>query len=334
MPDIALGPLMVDVPGTALGPDDISLLKHPAVGGVILFSRNCESPGQLAGLVAEIRSLRTPSPIIAVDQEGGRVQRFREGFYALPSALRIGEAYRADPQRGLELARCLGEMMAGELVACGIDLSFAPVLDCHNPDSQVIGDRSFSHDPGTVATLAGSFIRGMNAAGMAATGKHFPGHGGVREDSHTCLPVDGRGLPELQARDLVPFASLANRLGGIMTAHVKFDAVDSALPAFSRYWLETILRRRLGFEGVIFSDDLTMQGAETAGNIPDRARKALDSGCDMALICNDREAALQAASGLDPSALKPGRIGPMRAHKTKNAVDLAVLRSRLDRLLT
>lgn len=332
MPDTALGPLMVDVSGTALNQVDVALLKHPAVGGVILFSRNYESPEQLVDLVAEIKSLRSPSLVIATDQEGGRVQRFQKGFYSLPSAMRIGEAYQADSQRGLELAYCIGEMMAGELVAAGIDLSFAPVLDCNNADSKVIGDRSFSNDPGVVVTLCGSFIRGMNAAGMMATGKHFPGHGGVHEDSHVCLPVDRRSLSELSAWDLVPFANLANQLGGVMTAHVRFDSIDSSLPTFSHYWLETILRRRLGFNGTIFSDDLTMQGADVAGDIPDRARKALDSGCDVALICNDQESALETASRLDPSTFRPGRIESMRAEKTKSAVDLAILRAKLDRI--
>ena len=321
---------MVDLTGTQINHDEITLLKQPAVGGVILFSRNYQSKKQLAELVAEIKSLRKPSLLIAVDQEGGRVQRFKEGFYELPAARTIGKVFEDDMQKGMNLAYHLGEIMAGELVGIGIDISFAPVLDCANLDSSVIGDRGFSNDPSIIVSLAGSFIDGMNASGMAATGKHFPGHGGVSEDSHSCLPIDTRNLQTLLQRDILPFSRLSNRLGGIMTAHVQYQQIDSALPSFSYYWLETILRQRLGYKGAIFSDDMTMQGAVVAGNPFTRTSKALESGCDMVLICNDSSSTAAVSSSLGNTCLKsPKRIEAMRAIPKKTAVDLAIIRSSL-----
>ena len=227
-----LGPLLVDIAGPALTAADRALLRRPAVGGVILFARNYESPRQLRALTADLKALRDPPLLVAADQEGGRVQRFRDGFCRLPAAREIGRAYDRDPQQGLALARDAGELMAGELLAAGVDLSFAPVLDLGpdmalnlGPDGGgVIGDRAFHAAPGQVSALAGAVIAGMNAAGMAAVGKHFPGHGGVTADSHHCLPVDNRGMAEFMAADLAPYRDLASRLGGVMTAHLRCPA--------------------------------------------------------------------------------------------------------------
>ncbi|MCY4148084.1 MAG: beta-N-acetylhexosaminidase [Gammaproteobacteria bacterium] len=333
MPNLPLGPLIVDIPDETLSPEDIVLLRSPAIGGVILFSRNYRSRQQVTGLIAEVRALRSPPLLICVDQEGGRVQRFQDGFFRLPSARQIGIKYGQDMQQGLQLARKLGMMMAGELVLTGVDISFAPVLDCAHPESRVIGDRSFSSDPNAVTSLAGEFISGMRQAGMAATGKHYPGHGGVREDSHEMQPVDRRELTALLDRDLVPFQELARRLTGIMTAHVQFPLIDTAIPSFSHYWLETILRRRLGFTGTVFSDDLTMGGAGQGGEPLERAHSALRAGCDMILVCNDRAAALEIAEQLgEEHNPDPVKINLLRASKHLSTLDLALIRASLPEL--
>ncbi len=330
MSSLPLGPLIVDIPGETLGPDDIILLRSPAIGGVILFSRNYQSRQQIAELTAEIRALRSPPLLVCVDQEGGRVQRFQDGFFRLPAARQIGVKYEQDMQQGLQLARNLGMMMAGELVLAGVDISFAPVLDCSHPESRVIGDRSFSTDPNVVTSLASEFISGMHQAGMAATGKHYPGHGGVSEDSHEVQPVDNRELAELLDRDLLPFQGLAGRLVGIMTAHVQFPRIDMAIPSFSPYWLDTILRRRLGFSGMVFSDDLTMGGAEQGGDPIERAHSALQAGCDMILACNDRSAALEIAKQLgDEHNPDPKKVNSLYATKKLSALDLTLIRASL-----
>ncbi|MXZ80774.1 MAG: beta-N-acetylhexosaminidase [Gammaproteobacteria bacterium] len=330
MPELSPGPLIVDIPGESLEPGDIALLKSPAVGGVILFSRNYRSREHLAELIREIKAVRNPPLLVCTDQEGGRVQRFRDGFFPLPAARTIGLAYEKDMQQGLRNARSLGKLMAGELIESGLDLSFAPVLDCAHPESQVIGDRSFSADPNVVTALAGAFIHGMNAAGMAATGKHYPGHGGVKEDSHDVQPVDRRDLQTLLEKDLVPFRRLAGQLAGMMTAHVQFVEIDSALPTFSIYWLDTVLRHRIGFEGIVFSDDLTMSGAEQGGKPVDRAHAALGAGCDMILVCNDREAALEVSGAIGEQHVPdPAKLGRLYSSKRLSSLDLAVLRAEL-----
>ncbi len=315
------GPLMVDVGGTGLTREDIELLSRPAVGAVILFSRNFESRSQIATLIDQIKSIRSPALLVAVDQEGGRVQRFKKGFSILPAALDFGRVYDKDRDRDRALALSLetGKLMARELIEVGVDFSFAPVLDCANCDSEVIGDRGFHQRPQVIAELADAFISGMNSAGMAATGKHFPGHGGVVEDSHAELPVDNRTLRELEDCDLIPYKNLAGKLAGIMTAHVHFPNIDDELPTWSPFWIQSILRQRLKFQGVVFSDDLSMKGAESAGTPLQRTQRALQAGCDMALICNDRPAASEVARKLetpwpdtqDPS--KINRIEKMRA---------------------
>jgi len=330
VPDLPLGPLIADIAGETLTSQDIALLECSAMGGVILFSRNYSCPRQLTELTGEIRALRSPPLLICVDQEGGRVQRFQDGFFRLPAAGEIGLKYEQDMQQGMQLARNLGMVMAGELVLMGVDFSFAPVLDCAHPESRVIGDRSFSANPNAVASLAGEFITGMHLAGMAATGKHYPGHGGVKADSHEVQPVDSRDLPALLARDLVPFRRLAGRLGGIMTAHVQFPRVDTALPSYSSYWLGTVLQQRLGFRGVVFSDDLTMGGAEQGGEPVERANSALQAGCDMILVCNNRAAALEIAEQLgEDHTPDRTKINNLYAARQMSTLDLTLIRASL-----
>lgn len=295
-----LGPVMLDVQGTTLLPEEARMLRHPLAGGVILFTRNYASPEQLTDLVASIHALREPRLLVAVDHEGGRVQRFRPGFTALPSARRFGELYAQDRRRARRLAGVTGWVMAGELRACGVDFSFAPVLDLDRGVCEVIGDRAFHASPDAVATLAHSFMLGMRQAGMVATGKHFPGHGAVSADSHLALPVDGRSYADIEMEDLVPFRRLISYgLAGIMPAHVLYPQIDAQPAGFSAFWLKEVLRRRLGFQGVIFSDDLSMEGAAGAGDYLSRARQALRAGCDMILVCNNPSGAAQVLHGLE-----------------------------------
>lgn len=281
--------VMLDIAGTSLTPEERELLLHPAVGGVIFFARNIEDRIQLCALSGEIRRLR-PSLLQAIDQEGGRVQRLKDGVTRLPAMRRIGEVFSGSEAR--VASYCIGRLMASEMLACGLDISFAPVLDIDYGNSDIIGDRSFGADADSVVQLSTAFIRGMNAAGMAATGKHFPGHGYVAADSHLSLPVDSRDRETIFANDIRPFAALANELAGVMPAHVVYDKIDSQPAGFSSLWLQQILRQQLGYKGVIFSDDLSMAGARSAGNHADGCRAALAAGCDMVLACNDRAAAI------------------------------------------
>lgn len=304
---MSLGPVMLDLEGTSVAPDEERLLVHPAVGGVILFSRNYDSLGQLQTLCDQIHSLRNPHLLIAVDQEGGRVQRFREGFTPLPPAAWYGEQYQKNPEQGLESAQLGGWVMAAELRACGVDFSFAPVLDIGFGISDVIGDRAFSSKPDIVARLAKAWMQGVHHAGMAVVGKHFPGHGGVTADSHLALPVDQRRFEDLEMEDLRPFENMIHAgMEAIMPAHVIYAHIDQQLAGFSSFWLQRVLRRQLGFQGVIFSDDLNMAAAQEAGGYGDRATAALSAGCDMALVCNNRPAAIEILDRLkeydDPAA--------------------------------
>lgn len=286
------GPLMLDLQGLTVESEEIYKLRHPGVGGVILFSRNFESPDQVKELIREIRNIRGRELLIAVDQEGGRVQRFQEGFTRLPAASSFTSSHSADREAMLKVVNSAGWLMAAELLAVGVDFSFAPVLDVDCGISTIIGDRSFATEPELVSDCASSFRQGMLSAGMAAVGKHFPGHGGVALDSHLDLPVDDREFDELAARDLVPFKRLINEgLEGIMPAHIVYSRVDQNPAGFSKYWIKQVLRSDLGFDGVIFSDDLSMSGAEFAGSYADRLKFAMQAGCDMILICNQPEAA-------------------------------------------
>lgn len=282
---------MVDLAGPELRPDERERLLRPEVGGVILFTRNFVDPTQLSALVAELHALRDPALLVAVDQEGGRVQRFTEGFTRLPALRRLGHVYDAEPRTAREQARQLGWLLAAELRACGVDLSFAPVLDLDHGISAVIGDRALHSAPAAVAALGQALMLGMREAGMAAVGKHFPGHGGAVADSHHAEAVDRREWSEL-LDDIEPFARLQEvGLPGVMMAHVIYPVVDARPAGFSGAWVRNQLRRRMGFEGAIFSDDLMMAGAAAAGGPAERARAALDAGCDMVLVCNNPRAA-------------------------------------------
>jgi beta-N-acetylhexosaminidase len=297
---ISHGPVMLDVVGTALSDDDRRRLAHPLVGGVILFARNYESPEQLDQLTADIHAVRQPPLLIGVDHEGGRVQRFREGFTVLPAMRELGAAWDADPKMARKLAESVGYVLAAELRSHGVDLSFTPVLDVDHGNSSVIGDRAFHNDAVAIGELGTGLMRGLRLGGMSAVGKHFPGHGHVKADSHHEMPIDERPLPALEESDLKPFRRLIeNGLGGIMPAHVVYPAVDDKPAGFSAIWLKQILRRRLGFNGMIFSDDLSMEGASTAGGVVDRAYAAVRAGCDMVLVCNDPAAADELLDGFD-----------------------------------
>lgn len=298
---MTLGPLMVDVAGTSLTAEDREVLAHPLVGSVILFTRNYADPEQLAALVADIHSIRTPPLIVGVDHEGGRVQRFRAGFSVLPPARHFGRAYDADPRGSLALVRDLAWLLAIELRAHGVDLSFAPCVDLDFGVSGVIGDRAFHRDPDAVGRLATAWMHGMRDAGMPATAKHFPGHGAVVADSHHDLPVDRRALADLDD-DLRPYRVLiANGLAGVMVAHVLYPEVDSVPASASSRWIRDILRGELRFQGAVFADDLSMAGAAAIGGIVERAQRALEAGCDVLPVCNHRPSVVALLDGLrDP----------------------------------
>ncbi|MDD4927895.1 MAG: beta-N-acetylhexosaminidase [Gallionella sp.] len=323
---MGLGPVMLDVSGTELTSEDEARLMHPLVGGVILFKRNYESVSQLARLTAAIHALR-PSPLlISVDHEGGRVQRFREGFTRIPPMRELGRIWDAQPQRARHLAHQTGFVLALELRGCGIDFSFTPVLDVDYGQSGVIGDRAFHSDPQAIAELAHSLLQGMKQGGMHTVGKHFPGHGYVAADSHLAVPVDERRFVDIEFSDLIPFRQMINfGLTAVMPAHVIYPAVDSRPAGFSPVWLKEVLRGQLGFEGCIFSDDLSMEGATVAGGIVQRASAALNAGCDMVLVCNKPELADELLSGLhwEMSVMSRARLVHMRGQS--NPVPMAQL---------
>jgi len=318
-PTMALGPVVLDVAGTELTPDDRRRLLHPLTGGVILFSRNYATPEQLLRLTAEIHALRSPALIIAVDHEGGRVQRFQQGFTAIPAMRELGKAWDANPQEAKDLAHDVGFVLAAELRAHGVDLSFAPVLDVDHGSSGVIGDRALHSDPQVIAELARALVQGLRQGGMSAVGKHYPGHGYVRADSHREIPVDDRSYAEIELSDLVPFRRLIGAgLGGIMPAHVIYPQVDYSPAGFSPIWLKKILRTELAFDGIVFSDDLSMAAASVAGGVVERAHAALSAGCDMILTCNNPAAADELLAGFSFSipAVSLARLARMhgRAH--------------------
>ena len=287
------GVLMIDIDSTALTAEDVSLIKQAQVGGVILFARNVADAAQVRALCDDIR-YHNPDILIGVDQEGGRVARLRNGFTPLPAMGKLGELFNQDPSHALSCAYDCGYLMATEVLAVGIDLSFAPVLD-RDGISQVIGDRSFHQEPQAIIALATQFMRGMKAAGMATTGKHFPGHGAIAPDSHVAEAIDTRSLDEIMHSDMQPFAQTLPWLDALMPAHVIFSQVDDKPAGFSKIWLKDIIRDQLKFDGVLFSDDLCMAGAQAAGDVSARVKAAIEAGCDIALVCNDRVAAHEAA---------------------------------------
>jgi beta-N-acetylhexosaminidase len=307
---------MVDVAGTELSSEDLDILRDPLVGSVILFTRNYRDPQQISALCAAIREVRNPPLLIAVDHEGGRVQRFRDGFTRLPPARLLGRRYDEDRRDALRKAHSVGWLMAAELRIVGVDFSFAPCVDLDYGLSEIIGDRAFHRDPQAVAALATAFMAGMREAGMAAVAKHFPGHGAVRADSHLALPVDRRPLADMES-DLSPYRLLIeNQLPGIMAAHVEYSAVDPTPASLSRRWITDILRGTLGFHGCVFADDLSMAGAAAFADVVQRTRLALAAGCDVLPICNDRNAVRTVLGTLDAEAVTPAaqaRLVRMRA---------------------
>lgn len=312
---------MVDLLGTSLSPEERDILQHPLVGGVILFSRNFDNAAQIADLCRQIHALREPHLLIAVDHEGGRVQRFRQDFTRLPPVAAMGREYMQHPQLTLERAEQTGWLMAAELRAVGVDFSFAPVLDLDYGISQVIGDRAFHRDPKAVTEIARAYIHGMKKAWMSAVGKHFPGHGAVEVDSHQGLPVDKRYFEDMLQADMLPFARLCQReLAGIMPAHIVYEQSDEMPAGFSRFWLQEVLRQRLGFQGAILSDDLSMEGAAIVGGPLERAEAALEAGCDMVLVCNNPGSVEKVIDGLQikPDPLRHARL--VRLHG-RHAVD-------------
>lgn len=311
---MTLGPLMIDLLGKELLPEERKLLEHPLVGGVILFTRNFESREQVKQLIAQVRAVRSPALLIAVDYEGGRVQRFRRDFTLIPPMRMLGQAYDENTAHALHLAQQTGWLLAAELRAIHIDLSFGPVVDLDYGASSVIGDRALHHNARVVSDLAIALMHGMRDAGMHAVAKHFPGHGAVVADSHVALPVDHRRYADMD-NDLYPYARLIdNGLAGVMAAHVVYDEVDSMPASFSRRWLVDELRSRMDFRGVVFSDDLSMQGASIMGAMPQRVSHALSAGCDMALICNQREAVTQTLNELrlQPDSTSQARLAGIR----------------------
>jgi len=309
------GPVMLDLAGPVLTAEERDLLCHPLVGGVIFFDRNIGTRGAFQELVASVRELR-PELLLAVDQEGGRVQRLRTGHTRLPAMQRLGEALEQEPERGAWLCRETGWLLASEVLASGLDFSFAPVLDLDREHCAVIAERAFHPVPDVAIAALRAFIVGLHEAGMAATGKHFPGHGGVSGDSHLETPTDPRPLTAIRGRDLRPFAELAGELDAVMPAHILYSAADTLPAGFSRFWLQQVLRAELGFTGAIFSDDLAMKGADAIGGYADKARAALAAGCDMVLVCNDRRGAqevLAVLGGEDLAMDSKARLRRMRA---------------------
>jgi len=332
--EISSGPVVLDIAGTVLTDEDRARLLHRLTGGVILFSRNFESTSQLAELTDSIHRLRDPRLLVTVDHEGGRVQRFREGFTALPPMRTLGQSWDRDRASAISIAADIGYLLASELRACGVDLSFAPVLDVDFGASGVIGNRAFHSDPQAIGQLAAGLIAGMNEAGMPCVGKHFPGHGFVPADSHFEVPVDRRPREEIERCDLAPYRHLAERgLSAVMPAHVIYTGVDRMPAGYSSIWIKEILRRDVGFRGVVFSDDLSMEGASMAGGVVARAQAALGAGCDMVLVCNNPEAADRLLGGLHvlPDSDAMERIAKL--HREPFPMDLAALH-RLPRYQT
>ena len=331
---LPLGPAVIDVVGTALTDDDRQRLRHPAAGGVILFARNYQNPEQLCALTQEIEKLRDPALLLCVDHEGGRVQRFREGFSVLPPMRGLGRLWDRDREAARATARALAYIAGAELAAHGVDFSFAPVLDLDYGASSVIGDRALHFDPTAVGALGACIVRGFADAGMGAVGKHFPGHGYAQADSHVAVPRDERRMAEIQKKDLVPFRmAIEAGLAAIMPAHVVYAQVDAEPAGYSKLWLQDALRGKLGFQGIIFSDDLSMEGASVAGGIAERARAALAAGCDMVLLCNDpagQEVLLESLK--NTSLANAERVDRMRRKGGRDLRKSVAYRESLERL--
>lgn len=319
-----IGSLMLDISGTTLTQEDIELLQQPQVGGLILFGRNIESPQQVRELTNHMRQIR-PDLLISVDQEGGRVQRLKQNFTILPAMGKIGELYKENASSALQLAEQCGWLMASEVLAVGIDFSFAPVLDI-NDISDVIGDRAFADNIDDIIVLANAFMQGMKHAGMATTGKHFPGHGSVKADSHIAAAIDPRCYDEIYQKDMQSFIQLMPHLDALMPAHVIYPAVDENPAGFSKFWIQEVLRNRLKFNGVLFSDDLSMQAACVAGGADARILAALNAGCDMGLVCNDRDAAITALDAIKNYAMP----NQQRLEKMRGKIPNIAIQQNLD----
>ena len=329
---MTLGPIMLDVEGTTLNADDKRRLLHPLTGGVILFTRNFSSYQQLTELTAEIHALRSPSLLIAIDHEGGRVQRFKEDFTRLPAMRELGKIWDTNPNRAQHLTQQVGYVLAAELNACGIDLSFTPVLDIDHGKSFVIGDRAFHRDPQVIAKLAHYLMLGLKLGGLMAVGKHFPGHGYIQADSHLEKSVDDRPYVDIEMDDMVSFKQMIDfGLTGIMSSHVIYPRIDQKPASFSNVWLKDVLRQELQFDGCIFSDDLSMLGTEHLGNIVVRTKAALNAGCDMVLVCNNPQSLDQLLAELewDTSAVSMARIARMHG-KWQHPVSIIKLRENPD----
>ena len=314
------GRLMISIDGKTLSSSDKDLIRNRHVGGIILFTRNFHSQPQIEELCSEIKNIKN-NIIIAVDQEGGRVQRFNGEYTQLPSMQVLGNYCISN--NNYSFAADVGWLMSLELIASGVDISFAPVLDVDRNTSSIIGNRSFSNKPQNVVDIASHFIQGMSEAGMKATGKHFPGHGGIKEDSHIAEPIDIRSHNELMDTDLKPFIELKDKLSAVMTAHITYPDIDNVCVSFSKIWLKNVLQNNIGFNGVIFSDDLTMKGAGNT-SMDEKAIKALNAGCDMVLVCNDYKGANSVINRFEKEDIDlNSRIGMMQKTKTCNWDDLA-----------
>ena len=323
---MSIGCLMIDLQGHSLTEEEQKLLQHPLVGGVILFSRNYLNPAQITHLVAEIHAVRQPPLLVAVDHEGGRVQRFRQDFIHLPASANLGKLYTHNPKQAVHIAKEIGWLLAAELRAVGVDISFTPVLDLGKGISTVIDNRAYHADPEIISILAHAQMLGMQEAGMQAVGKHFPGHGSVVADSHHAIPVDERKFADIQFADLIPFERMVHYgLAAIMPAHLIYSAVDPLPAGFSKFWLQKVLRQQLNFQGAIFSDDLSMTGASGVGDGLNRAHAALQAGCDMLLICNDRVMVHQVLAGLGEYHSPVAQVRLMRLHGKPHPLDWQAL---------
>lgn len=318
-----MGPVMLDVSGYELQPDEKEMLDHPSTGGLILFTRNYHDQQQLSHLIEQIRDSARNQLIIAVDHEGGRVQRFRQGFSVIPAMGDLLPGTDGDLVAAQQYADQFGWLLAAELLAFDIDISFTPVLDICGI-SEVIKDRSFHADPVIISQLAASLVKGMHRAGMKSTGKHFPGHGNVKEDSHIAIPIDRRSRQSILEQDMQPFILMNQQglLDAVMPAHVIYPEVDDKPAGFSSVWIEQILRAQLGFDGVVFSDDLSMQGAVQMGSFAQRAQSALTAGCDMVLVCNDPAGAAQVLDYLPVNAQSNQRLSSLLKGPSVNFAQL------------